>query len=181
MSLIELLVVMVILGIAIGMLGLGISLIFSRDAERCAKLIDMGLEKVRMSSLSKEGKHTLTIDSNTSQLTYIRKGAGADSTALPQEFKNTENLPAQTDITFWDKEGALGVTGLVIKFDKEAGKVIRVSDQKGAAVTESKGSGKPVNMVQIQCKNRNGKVATVVLIINTGKHYVKYAEYDKWE
>ena len=60
-TLVEVLIVVAILSIAVGMAGVGVSLLYSRDSERGAKTINTMLEKCRMSSLSREGERILVL------------------------------------------------------------------------------------------------------------------------
>ena len=52
-----------------------------------------------------------------------------------------------------------------ITFDKSNGRVQSITVD-GSNYTEK--------MLRISSRNQNGKTATVLLIVNTGKHYVEY-------
>lgn len=78
-SLVELIVVISIITIMTGVLSTGISIMFSKDAEGAAILIDDELTKARMLSMSSPGEFTITIhcdkdgniDSSKSDYNYI--------------------------------------------------------------------------------------------------------------
>ena len=63
-SLIELIVVIAIMTILVGGASLGISLAFSKDAAKCATMINDAIYTTRMNSMSKAGTYTLTIEKN---------------------------------------------------------------------------------------------------------------------
>ena len=60
-SLVELIVVISIMAIMVGLLSLGISVMFSKDAEAVAKAIDDELSEARMLSMSKSGKFEMVL------------------------------------------------------------------------------------------------------------------------
>ncbi len=156
MTLVEILVVTAILSIIVGLSAVSISLVFSRDAEGCAKTINMALESVRMSALSQRGDFTLSINSVNNQLVTI---------ASEGPVTTSEALQRQVTVSFPDLPD---VEELSIAFDKSTGRVTNVRTD-GAAVTP------PPQLIRIRCTNNSGsKVATVTLVSSTGKHYVEY-------
>lgn len=155
-TLVEILVVVAISSIMVGITANSISLAFSRDAERCARTIDVALESVRMSSMSQKGTFTLEIDRVNNQLITHSAVNGTTSTV-------SENLQSQVTVSFPD----IDAESLKITFYKSSGKVKSVINQDNSAVQDK--------LIRIKCTNGSGsKVATVVLIRNTGRHYVEY-------
>lgn len=149
MTLIEVLVVVAILAITVGIAGVSISLATSRDAEKSAKIINDALERSRMYAMSKTGTFEVIID-------------GSAHTVSIADAGETEELPAKVDIFFPDITDA-GTAA--ITFDKSNGRVQSITVD-GSNYTEK--------MLRISSRNQNGKTATVLLIVNTGKHYVEY-------
>ena len=147
-SLIELLVVLAIMTILIGGAGVGISLASSRDAQKSAKTIDNALAMSRLCAMSREGDFMLEIDLQNHKLEVMGEGE--------------EALPGKVDISV---QGISSVNVLQIKFDKSTGKVSQILTD-GAAYADG--------VLKITSENPNGKVATVVLVTNTGKHFVEY-------
>ena len=64
MSLVELIVTVAIASILVGTLSFSISLVFSKDAARCATILNDTLYSVRMDSMSKPGNYTVEIKDN---------------------------------------------------------------------------------------------------------------------
>jgi prepilin-type N-terminal cleavage/methylation domain-containing protein len=150
MSLVEILVVVAIMSIVAGSAGLGISLAYSRDAEKCAQTINAALENARMLSLSEKGTFTLELDM-TNNMLYIR--SSESSTPVHEE-----NLQKRVQIYVPDDTS---LTGLTVQFDKSTGKVVAMDGENNGILT-------------ITAENNNGKKASVVLVKGTGKHYVDY-------
>lgn len=149
-TLVEVLVVLAILAIAVGGAGIGISLAYSRDAEKCAKTINAALENTRMLSMSKKGNFTMELDMENNKL-YIRSSEEV-APVLEEELQN------RVKIFLPDNAGA---TSLSVRFDKSTGKVFSMSSEKDG-------------ILRITSENNGGRRATVVLVKGTGKHYVEY-------
>lgn len=150
MSLVEILVVVAIMSIAVGGSGLGLSLAYSRDAEKCAKTIDAALENTRMLSMSQKGIFTMEIDLENNML-YIHSSESSDPIEEEQLQQRVEiSVPADAS-----------ATSVTVQFDKSTGKVLSMS-------------GEADGVLRIVSENNNGKRATVVLVKGTGKHYVEY-------
>lgn len=149
-TLIEILVVLAILAVAVGGAGIGISLAYSRDAEKCAKTINAALENTRMLSMSKKGNFTMELDMENNKL-YIRSSEETDPVS-------EEELQKRVKLFLPDDAGK---TSLTVQFDKSTGKVFSMSSEKNG-------------VLRITSENNGGKRATVVLVKGTGKHYVEY-------
>lgn len=148
-TLVELLVVIAILAVIISAAGLSISLAASRDAQKCAKIIDSALESARMLAMSKQGTFEMVLDIDNHTLDI------AD---------NSEHSDLQRNVSI-SVQGHVDADTVSIIFDKSTGSVLQVAVD-GVLYGES--------VLRITSENRNGKRATVVLIVNTGKHYVEY-------
>lgn len=156
-TLVELLVVIAILSIMVGAAGISISLLFSRDAESCAKTVDTMLETSRMRALSKEGKHTFMLDTEKKECSVLTDG-------------KTEALPSRVTLSL----SSVGTydfssnTVLEVDFDKSTGRVLGLkADSVPISVDD-------VNLIRMQAENQSGKKATVVLVVATGKHFIEY-------
>lgn len=149
-SLVEILIVVAIMSIAVGGSGVGLSLAYSRDAEKCAKTINAALENTRMLSMSQKGNFTMEIDLENNIL-YIRNSEASDPIEEEQLQRRVEiSVPADASLT-----------SVTVQFDKSTGKVLSMS-------------GESDGVLRITSENSNGKRATVVLVKGTGKHYVEY-------
>lgn len=157
LTLVEVLVVIAILSITVGMAGISISLLFSRDAERCVKSVDTMLETARMRTMSQEGEHRFILDTEQ-RVCQIS----------PNEEQ--EKLPSRVNLSF----SSAGVydfssnTKIEILFDKSTGKVKEIrADDIPVSIED-------VNLLWIQAENGSGKRASVVIVTATGKHFVEY-------
>lgn len=150
MTLVEILVVVAILSIVVGAAGAGISLAYSRDAEKCAKTINAALENARMLSLSEKGTFTLEIDLTGNKL-YINSSESA-TPVLEEDLQKRVTISVPSDPS---------ATSVTVEFDKSTGKVLSMSSESGG-------------ILRVTSENDNGKKATVVLVKGTGKHYVEY-------
>ncbi len=147
-SLIELLVVLAIMTVLVGGAGIGISLASSRDAQQSAKTIDNALAMARLCAMSREGDFTLEIDLQNNKLNIAGEG--------------DDTLPGKVEISV---PGSGSVNVLQVKFDKSTGKVSQILLD---------GTPYGDGVLRIKSENPNGKVATVVLVVNTGKHFIEY-------
>ena len=157
MTLIEILVVVAILSIMVGVAGVSISLLSSRDAESCAKDINTTLEAARMRTLSQEGNHNFVMDTANGECEITPDGDG-------------EDVPSRVAVSF-SSEGTYDLsahTVIEIAFDKSTGRVSRVTADSVPIDINN------VNLIRIHAVSDNGKRATVMLVTATGKHYVEY-------
>lgn len=158
MTLVEVLVVVAILAIMVGGAGIGISLLYSRDSERCAKTINTMLETTRMSSLARAEKYTFILDSEDH---ICRIETDAEKT----------DLPGRVTLSFSAEGSDLsGCKVIEVEFDKATGKV------KAVVADSVPQDMKSLSLIRIHAVSQNGKKASVVLVTSTGKHYVEYGE-----
>lgn len=156
-TLIEILVVVAILSIAVGMAGISISLLFSRDAESCAKSIDTMLETSRMRTMSREGVHSFVLDTASGECEIAPDG---DREELPSRV--TVSL---TSVGTYDFSSN---TVIEVDFDKSTGRVLALrADSVPVNIDD-------VSLIRMHAENQDGKRATVVLVVATGKHFVEY-------
>lgn len=162
-TLLEVMLVIALLAVAAGLAGISISLIYSRDAQKAAKLIDSAMEETRMKNLAYEGSFALEIDVNNHSYQIIHTIVGTGTEVVAEK-----NLPSRTTLDFISEgtDDISGYTKLCIEFDKANGKVSRISEDGLTAAA--------VDIVKARTVNPEGKEATVVLITGTGKHYVEY-------
>lgn len=161
-TLVELLLVIAIMSIITGITAVGISLIYSRDAEKCAKLIDTALEEVRMSSLSREGSFRLAVDGVNHILTVE---------ALSSGTTEEKALPKKVEISVYAEGDSSKTEGksITVEFDKAAGKIKEIKIDGTTVGRDS------YHTVRISAETKsNSKKASVMLIKMTGKHYVEY-------
>ena len=105
-SLIELIVIIAIMGVLVGGASLGIGLVFSKDAMKCATRLNDSIYDARANSMYKAGKFELSI-SNT----------GSANTAT---ISQTDLTPVTSDTVYLDGEDSSKKTTISAKFVTEA-------------------------------------------------------------
>lgn len=162
LSLTELLVVIAILSLAVGFAGSSISLLYSRDAQRCAKSIDEALEQARSSGMTKKGYYQMQLDLNQHTVSIL---FGATKTEEKAAIATVE-LPKRVTLTVT----AEGVTVdsaadiVTVEFDKATGKVKQI--MAGAA---------PIGATTVLFHCESGSKQTLVtLVCATGRHLLTY-------
>lgn len=159
-SLIELIVVISIMAIMVGLLSLGVSVMFSKDAEYAAKIIDDELSEARMLSMSKSGTITmkLHIDSDPSKNEIEiagKKVAIKKSVTIKVKYtKKTESGESAIEKTSGD---------MTFEFDKANGSVKAIEGN----------SVKDICTITVTSSRNTTKVSNVDLIVATGRHYVR--------
>ncbi len=168
-SLIELIVIIAIMGVLVGGASLGIGLVFSKDAMKCATRLNDSIYDARANSMYKSGKFELSIDNSGSanvatvsqtDVTPIISDTvyldGVDSnkkTTISARFV-TEAVPAGTAISF----------PVNLTFDKAKGNVYFDVDADG---TYDDGI-----IVFDITPLRGNRTAKVQLVTTTGKHTI---------
>lgn len=154
----ELLVVIAILCIAVGITGLSISLVNSRDSEKCARIIEELLEEARRDGMTMQGNFTLKLDTQNHKVEIIDDtGRTAASKTLPSQVAvSLEAAGTGMDIS--------ADTSLEVKFNKGNGRVESV--ESGGRLVDG-------TLLSIHCDSDKRRV-TVVLVRATGKHYLNY-------
>lgn len=161
-SLTELLVVIAILSLAVGFAGSSISLLYSRDAQRCAQSIDEALEQARSSGMTKKGYYQMQLDLNKHTVSIL---FGATKTEGKTAI-TTVKLPKRVALTVTAEGVALDSAAdiVTVEFDKATGKVKQI--MAGAA---------PVGAATLvfQCESGSRQTA-VTLVSATGRHLLTY-------
>lgn len=163
-TLVEILVVVAIISIIIGGIGISISLMYSRDAERAAKIIDTSLESARMGSMSQKGTFSTVLDIENNILNIIQNKTGGG-----KEIIESKSLPGNITITLKEADGVIDLSAakkIEISFNKSVGKVREFRVDEVTPVD--------TNMITITCRNNSGKKASIIIIKLTGKHYIEY-------
>ena len=171
-SLIELIVIIAIMGVLVGGASLGIGLVFSKDAMKCATRLNDSIYDARANSMYKAGKFELSIDNSgsantatisqtdltpvTSDTIYLDGVDTSKKTTISARFV-TEAVPAGTAISL----------PVSVTFDKAKGNVYSVVD----ADEMTYGDGIIVFEIEPLRGNRNRK-AKVQLVTTTGKHTI---------
>ena len=171
-SLIELIVIIAIMGVLVGGASLGIGLVFSKDAMKCATRLNDSIYDARANSMYKTGKFELIIDNSgsantatisqtdltpvTSDTVYLDGVDSNKKTTISARFV-TEAVPAGTAISL----------PVSVTFDKAKGNVYSVVD----ADEMTYGDGIIVFEIEPLRGNRNRK-AKVQLVTTTGKHTI---------
>ena len=171
-SLIELIVIIAIMGVLVGGASLGIGLVFSKDAMKCATRLNDSIYDARANSMYKAGEFKLSIDNSGSANTatisqtdvtpiisntvYLDGEDSSKKTTISAKFV-TEAVPAGTAISL----------PVSVTFDKAKGNVYSVVD----ADEMTYGDGIIVFEIEPLRGNRNRK-AKVQLVTTTGKHTI---------
>ena len=168
-SLIELIVIIAIMGVLVGGASLGIGLVFSKDAMKCATRLNDSIYDARANSMYKAGKFELSIDNSgsanvatisqtdltpaTSDTVYLDGEDSSKKTTISAKFV-TEAVPAGTAISF----------PVNLTFDKAKGNVYYDADGNG---TYDDGI-----IVFDITPLRGNRTAKVQLVTTTGKHTI---------
>ena len=187
-TLVELIVVMAIMTTMIGLLSLGISVLFSRDGERVAKIIDDRISETRMAAMSKPGTFSLRIHTTAagsgnyieveeSKLVLkapVEEGPAPTPTPTPTSTPG----PDKTRIDF-DRDAYItfGVQGAVPESASDAD--IKISfDKANGSISEISLNGTEQsldNIFEIKCSGVRNKTksASILLMPVTGRHYIE--------
>lgn len=168
-SLIELIVIIAIMGVLVGGASLGIGLVFSKDAMKCATRLNDSIYDARANSMYKAGKFELSIDNSgsaniatisqtdltpvTSDTIYLDGVDSNKKTTISAKFV-TEAVPAGTALSF----------PVNLTFDKAKGNVYFDVDANG---TYDDGI-----IVFDITPLRGNRTAKVQLVTTTGKHTI---------
>ena len=168
-SLIELIVIIAIMGVLVGGASLGIGLVFSKDAMKCATRLNDSIYDARANSMYKAGKFELSIDNSgsaniatvsqtdvtpiISDTVYLDSEDSSKKTTISAKFV-TEAVPAGTAISF----------PVNLTFDKAKGNVYFDVDADG---TYDDGI-----IVFDITPLRGNRTAKVQLVTTTGKHTI---------
>ena len=161
-TLVEVLVVVAVVSILVGVTSVGISLMYSRDAEKGAKLIDSAMETTRMNAMSQAGQMTLSVDGDNHLLTVTSSVSGV---------MEETNLPRRVTIEVEAEGAAAAVTGtaLTVEFSKADGGVKRIAIDGVEAGADS------WHTLRVRVRTQDGsRQVSVILVRMTGRHYVEW-------
>ena len=168
-SLIELIVIIAIMGVLVGGASLGIGLVFSKDAMKCATRLNDSIYDARANSMYKAGKFELSIDN-----------AGSANTAT---ISQTDLTPVTSDTIYLDGVDSNKKTTISARFVTEAvpaGTAISLP----VSVTFDKAKGNVYFDVDADgtyddgiivfdiTPLRGNRTAKVQLVTTTGKHTI---------
>ena len=160
-SLVELIVVIAIMAVMVGVMSLGLGMMFTRDANYVAVRIDDMLTEARTASMSRKGEFTyvLHIDSDPkNHYVEIKKTGDTDP------YKKVL-LDKSVDITVKDNAGTVLAGNVEVVFDKANGSEKLVNGSKPA-------SGAVYTINVVSTKN-SSKTKDVTLVATTGRHYTE--------
>lgn len=162
LSLIEVIVVIAIMAVMIGMTGIGISLMFSRDAEKCATAIEGGLDKARTYSMSKPGTWYIEVKEESTDgnvyMTIWRDDTPNDGDNY--EIYEQENLGSRATLA----------SGTVkIWFNSASGSVNKV-EENGFLVDLS---AVAITKIKLENSGNSSRSKTVNLVHVTGRHFLE--------
>ena len=168
-SLIELIVIIAIMGVLVGGASLGISLVFSKDASKCATRLNDSIYDARANSMYKSGKFELSIDNS-----------GAANVAT---ISQTDVTPAISDTVYLDGEDSSKKTTISAKFVTEAEPAV-TEMRLPVTVTFDKSKGNVYSVADADrayddgiivfdiTPTRGNRTAKVQLVTTTGKHTI---------
>lgn len=163
-SLVELIVVISIMAVMTGLITIGVSMMFSKDAESVGKTIDDTLSEARMLAMSRDGEFEMVLniddsDPSNNNIVINRVAAGTSSEYKTIAFKKEASIevtaPGMTPVS----DGSVAIV-----FDKGNGSVKSVG---GSAVTSG------VCSIKATASRLSTRTSTVQLIVTTGRHYLE--------
>ena len=163
-SLIELIVIIAIMGVLVGGASLGISLVFSKDASKCATRLNDSIYDARANSMYKAGKFKLSIDNTGSANTATISQTDLTPVTSDTIYLDGVDLSAKfvTEAVPAVKELELPVT---VTFDKSKGNVVYFY-ANGDRVYDD-------GIIVFDITPRRGnRTAKVQLVTTTGKHTI---------
>lgn len=172
-TLVELLVTIAILSTLVGASTVSLSLIYSKDTEKAARLIDGSIGTLRMHAMNKEGNwYLLLSDDGTAPGVKICRELGGVTSIVEEEA-----LPKRIVLSCSKQESGVetDITGPYVKiaFDRGKGSVDTVSVMNNLSNVGSAADPAPP-ILNIQVKEKNGtRQSDIKLIRLTGKHYVE--------
>lgn len=160
-SLVELIVVIAIMAVMVGVMSLGLGMMYTRDANYVAVRIDDMLTEARTASMSRSGMFTYSfhIDSTTPSNSYVKIDQTTDTGTT--EYKRT----------LLDKSVTVKVNGsdandFSVVFDKAKGNVKTVE-------IDGTASSDLVYEIDVTSKKNTSKTNKVTLVTTTGRHYTE--------
>ena len=160
-SLVELIVVIAIMAVMVGVMSLGLGMMFTRDANYVAVRIDDMLTEARTASMSRAGTFTYSfhIDGSSPSNSYVKIDQTTDTGTT--EYKRI----------LLDKRVTVKVNGseandFSVVFDKAKGNV-KTAEIDGTARSDL------VYEIDVTSKKNTSKTNKVTLVTTTGRHYTE--------
>ena len=155
-TLVELITVISIMVVIVGVASFSVSLMFSRDAQRAAVLIDDSLSETRMLAMSKDGDVKMIIRTDTDPM---------KNTIEVHQGSSVKKIGIDRSVLISLKGSATTVPGdsITIEFNKSNGSVSKINGADAVAD----------GLYEIETVAQRGasKTSKVTLVANTGRHY----------
>ena len=173
-TLVELVVVISIMAVMVGLMSLGIGIMFTRDASYVAVRIDDELAETRMMSMSKSGVFIfeLCIDDSDPY-------TGSEITIYNATYNDAGEISPEASWTKYKKTLLDKSVKITVSdggsYSKTSGKIRIIFDKAKGSVKSfdgSSGAGKAFTFTVTSQKNTS-KTQTVTLVGNTGRHYTE--------
>ena len=160
-SLVELIVVIAIMAVMVGVMSLGLGMMFTRDANYVAVRIDDMLTEARTASMSRAGTFTYSfhIDGSSPSNSYVKIDQTTDTGTT--EYKR---IPLDKSVTV--KVNGSDANDFSVVFDKAKGNVKTV-------VIDGTAKSELVYEIDVTSKKNTSKTKTVTLVTTTGRHYTE--------
>lgn len=161
-TLVELMVVIAIMAVLLGIAGLSVSLLFSKDAAQTASTIDNELTEARMLSMSRPGAYKYILHTGSNSIDIIKY----DDDIMYANSKTVQTIELRSNVTITVEQdgGSLGTDDISFLFDKANGSVKFVNDS--APVSSS------AIFINVKANRGTQKESLVTLIPTTGRHYM---------
>jgi len=178
-SLVELLVVIAIMGVIVGGSSIGINLLFSKDANRCATKLNDALTSARSITMSKEGDFSITVTTDENGY-YVARISG-ESKSKDEEGNDVTTPIYEQVINLEGDNGkkieSIKYNGTVISSGSSLGAVIITFDKTKGTVYKINGNksfSDEVIVFDIESKKGSSvnKYSKVQIITGTGKHFI---------
>lgn len=180
-SLIEMITVIAILSIMVGGMTFGVSLVFSKDAFKCATAINDAVYDARAISMTKPGDYKLKVSKATGEFMAEIVQGDASSETVVQTIRLDEKdtidsieVNLDSDSTTYNVDSS----DIYIGFDKSKGNADTYgTDFAGGKIGDSAPGGSAtysdgVIVFTVKQKRGNKPPETVSIVTSTGKHFV---------
>jgi prepilin-type N-terminal cleavage/methylation domain-containing protein len=174
-SLVEIIVVVAILGVALTLLGMSINTIFALDVRSCAKDISGSLAREKVEAMSKAGEVFIRLYKVTGKPKPEDNGIFVDFYSGEDDVipEDTERVGKTTvNVTVTTTSGAtaeIGDTDIIIAFRKSDGSFLKLGDAwalYGAAPVPASISGEYLKSIEVYNSDSS---RTIILYPATGK------------
>lgn len=167
-TLIELIIVTAMIGIAITIVGMSVNSIFVFDVTRCAEYIDNTLSTTRAGALTKSGNCYMRLyqDSDGMVAEYFENGLSRERTFLGKgNYTLSATVSDGTTV-------AIDGVGVVLSFERGTGRFMSIGDAWNMILSPSDPPVTNPNYYTGIVVRGGGKTLTVGLVPSTGKHTI---------